>query len=331
MKYLSLLLLGIVLCVLLAGVYGIYFQADEEKIATEESNNSWWRELIKAPIEPTVPTIYRTPGAIQAKDIPLAEVATISNKTKTNTNAFVRKRLKALIGEELKEWTEEAGLTYPPSFVLFRTFKLEGELEVWGANNKKDALRLIKTLQTCALDQYPGPKLYEGDHKTPEGYYGLKQLIGSSLRFMWIDLERDGVDDMGEVNKGASFKLWLDYPNKVDQHRTAAWVGKDVSPGSQICMHGNCVSDGCVAFENRVYMAVYALADQHRFGNPMLYVYPFRFSEELKDYYVKQYANILDTTELRVFWENMEEGYHLFNETKRPLKVNRNGAVYKYK
>ncbi len=296
-------------------------------IEEEGEGGSWWRDLIVAP---KVPSIRYTPNAVEASDIPLAEVSAISSKTKTNTSAFVRKRLKALIGGELETWTEEAGLNYPPSYVLFRTFKLEGELEVWGANNKKDPLTLIKTLKTCALDQYPGPKLYEGDYKTPEGYYSLKQLIGSTLRYMWIDLERDGVDDMGRVDKGASFKLWLDYPNGVDRHRTKEWVGEEYSPGSQICMHGNCVSAGCVAFENRVYMAVYTFADYHKYGEPMLYIYPFRFSEDYKDYYGKQWVNKVDTAALLDFWENMEEGYDLFNETKRPLKLNREGEAYIY-
>ena len=56
--------------------------------------------------------------------------------------------------------------------ILVRIFKEEAELEVW----KQDAtgrFQLLKTYPICRWSGDLGPKFYEGDRQTPEGFYTI--------------------------------------------------------------------------------------------------------------------------------------------------------------
>src|SRR6516162_7479872 len=56
--------------------------------------------------------------------------------------------------------------------ILVRIFKEESELEVW----KQDAtghFQILKIFPICRWSGDLGPKLYEGDHQAPEGFYTI--------------------------------------------------------------------------------------------------------------------------------------------------------------
>jgi hypothetical protein len=55
---------------------------------------------------------------------------------------------------------------------ILRVFKEEAELEVW----KQDTtghFQLLKTYPICRWSGDLGPKMYEGDRQTPEGFYTI--------------------------------------------------------------------------------------------------------------------------------------------------------------
>ncbi len=299
-------------------------------LACNDQNNKPDLRPINLPEEPKIkhPPVQYAEFRLENQEINIADVAKIDGENE-KTASFISQRIEKMVGEEMQQWTEAAGLTYPPKRVLFRVFKLEGELEVWGANNNKEAMRLIQTFPVCAVDRFPGPKLQEGDYKTPEGFYQLSKLYGSSLDFMWIKLAKEAIDEYGEKNEGSSFKLWLNYPNSVDKKRTKNVLGNGVKPGSEICMHGNCVSSGCVSMKNRIYMTIFAFANYHKasYGKPMIHIFPFRFSTALKDFYIDQYG-IEDQQWIQPFWEDLELGYQQFEKDKKWLKVKEKNGRY---
>jgi murein L,D-transpeptidase YafK len=259
-----------------------------------------------------------TSTVIEAQDISV-DSTIITDAHHAKSPQQIKKRIQALIGRTFHQWCKEADIISPPSCILLRTFKLEKECELW-AGNDKDPLKLVKILRVCSLDDAPGPKLVMGDGKTPEGFYESYELYGSPYWWMWMKLTPQSLDKPGESDNGSSFRLCINYPNPADIARTRRLSGK--SPGGEICIHGNCVTAGCISFRNRVFMMAYYFAAMHdtkRNGSLQVHIFPFRFSEELKKQYCGSYAG-MKRTELLSFWNNIEEGYRLFEKTRRPLR-----------
>lgn len=258
-------------------------------------------------------------------------VSDIKKGAKERSAVFIKARLQKLVGRSLKEICDREGLNYPPKFILFRSFKMEKQFEIWGANKRTDSLHLLLSLPICAMDFEPGPKLEEGDGKTPEGYYNAAILYGSQADFMWIKLNNDDIDTYGSVGTGSSFKMCLDYPNKFDWQQTRK-IKKHATPGSAICIHGNCVSIGCLSFKNENYLPLFLFAlghDQKKYGKIKIHIYPFRFSEKLKKEYAKT-GNTITEKQMLSFWNNLEEGYNLFEQNKKALKISVSSTKYSY-
>jgi len=258
-------------------------------------------------------------------------VPNIKQGAKERSAAFIKARLQKLVGRSLKEICIKEGLNYPPKFVLFRTFKMEKQFEVWGANKRTDSLHLLLSLPICAMDFEPGPKLEEGDGKTPEGYYNSSIMYGSRADFMWIKLNNNDIDTYGSVGTGSSFKMCLDYPNKFDWQQTRK-IKKHTAPGSAICIHGNCVSIGCLSFKNENYLPLFLFAlghDQKKYGKIKIHIYPFRFSENLKKKYAKT-GNTITEKQMLSFWNNLEEGYNMFEQNRKALKISVSSTKYSY-
>lgn len=206
----------------------------------------------------------------------------------------IARRIEALAGHHFRRWTEDAGLAYPPNEVEMRVYKVERELEIWGRDRRgsateptrrqaEQALRLaagwrhIATLPVCAVDDEPGTKLRRGDGKTPEGTYRARALYPSRHFWMWMQLDPTRIDLPGVPGIGSAFRLCLDYPTAADRARSRAAGAGD--PGGGICLHGNCVTAGCVSFTNRNFLAVFAFAGHHdarRFGPMQVHIHAQR-------------------------------------------------------
>jgi murein L,D-transpeptidase YafK len=260
-----------------------------------------------------------TYAVIDAPDIPLGTLPTASEARHPLSPRSIQKRIDTLFGAVLRAWCDKARIAYPPSCVLLRTFKLEKECELW-AGNDKDPLARLAVLRVCSFDDEPGPKLVQGDDKTPEGFYESYELYGSPYYWMWMKLTPGEIDAPGVVSDGSSFRLCINYPNPADLARTRRLC--DRGPGGEICIHGNCVSAGCISFRNRAFLAVYYCATKHnaaKNGPLQVQIFPFRFSEPLKKRYADAYAPMKEN-ELLAFWNNLEEGYRQFQTTHRPLR-----------
>lgn len=242
-----------------------------------------------------------------------------------------------LVREDAKQWCRERGVSYPPDAVVLRVFKKERELEIWAKNAGQKRMTLVRTLPICAMDFEPGPKLAEGDAKTPEGFYRSEFLYGSSHWWMWMDLDPARVDAPGEAGKGSSFKMCLDYPNALDRLRTKQ-AGRGGKTGGEICLHGNCVSIGCASLKNRDYLPVFAFARHHdarRFGKLQVHIFPFRFegmspADRAAAARAWTHSEAVAPANLQRFWDNLREGYDAFRADPNPLRVRAGRTRYEF-
>ena len=54
------------------------------------------------------------------------------------------------------------GLVWPSKYIYIRSFKYDGELEVWVRNTTKEPFKFFKTYKVCALAGTLGPKTDAG-------------------------------------------------------------------------------------------------------------------------------------------------------------------------
>jgi murein L,D-transpeptidase YafK len=177
-----------------------------------------------------------------------------------------------------------AGKTYPPRRALLRAFKSERALELW-TGGATGPLELIKTYRICADSGGPGPKQQSGDGQVPEGFYEISQFNPYSQFLL---------------------SLRVSYPNALDR--------KLKHTGGDIFIHGSCVTIGCIPIEDGPIQELYVIAsDAHAAGARIgVHLFPGR-----------DWPRLLNQASpaLRAFWENLEEGFRLFEKHHQPLSV----------
>jgi murein L,D-transpeptidase YafK len=160
---------------------------------------------------------------------------------------------RALALPRLRSRFREAGLTYPPRSVFLRVYKFERILELWARNEDDSPFRLVHAYPILAASGRAGPKLREGDEQVPEGVYRVVFFNPQSLYYL---------------------SLRLNYPNSSDLVRADRQ-----HPGSDIYIHGNSVSIGCVAIGDEGISEVYTAA--HDASDPiMVFLFPAKFTTE---------------------------------------------------
>lgn len=131
---------------------------------------------------------------------------------------------------------EAAGVEYPPTALTFIAIKQDRVLEVRASGSSADS-RFICRYPVLAASGRLGPKLKEGDRQVPEGVYRVRELNPNSLYHL---------------------SIWLDYPNEFDWSRAAEDGRTD--PGSEIMIHGDERSSGCVAVGDAAAEDLFVLA-----------------------------------------------------------------------
>ncbi|CAN5458782.1 hypothetical protein BH11CYA1_BH11CYA1_00410 [soil metagenome] len=144
------------------------------------------------------------------------------------------------------------GVSYPPQRLKMVVIKSTNDLQLY-ASNADSTFRYICSYPILAASGVLGPKLKEGDRQVPEGLYNLYL----------------------EPNTPYHLALRLNYPNPTDWSRAKA-DGRE-QPGSDILIHGNRCSIGCIAMGDAVsedlFVAAYDTSDK----NIELIIAPFDF------------------------------------------------------
>jgi murein L,D-transpeptidase YafK len=192
--------------------------------------------------------------------------------------ALSAKRLPAV-----KELYATAGVKWPPSDLLLRIYKAEGQLEAWAGNG--GALRRVATYGICYASGGLGPKRREGDLQVPEGFYTL---------------------DLYNPASDYHLAMRVSYPNRSDRI-----LGDPKHPGSAIMIHGDCVSIGCVAMSDErieeIWQMATAVRDQGK--TVQVHMLPARDLDAL--------IASGKSPEYAAFWRNLAEGDAIFRREAR--------------
>ena len=195
----------------------------------------------------------------------------------------------------LEKLCESRGLSYPVKRLFVRAFKAEKVLEVWGAD-KAGPMVLIKSYLVAAQSGGPGPKRKEGDRQVPEGFYS--------------------VDRFNPLSK-FHLSLGLNYPNASDRVR-----GDHEHPGSDIFIHGDQKSIGCLAITDPMIEEIYLLALGSKEAGIPAHVFPCRMEGQVYRQLRAEYP------EFTAFWDELEPVFRSFERTKRvpTVKTSAKGA-----
>ncbi|MGI9410986.1 MAG: L,D-transpeptidase family protein [Hyphomicrobiaceae bacterium] len=171
--------------------------------------------------------------------------------------------------------------------IFMRVFKREFKLELW---MKRDGrFHLFQTYPICKWSGRLGPKLKEGDHQSPEGFYTVA---------------RSAMNPASRWHR--SFNLG--FPNVYDRQHGRT--------GSYLMVHGGCSSVGCYAVTNAAVDEIWRIAKaafrggQRRFH---VHAYPFRMTNaNLAPYRGNKWID---------FWNDLKSGHDAFEATGLPPRI----------
>lgn len=194
--------------------------------------------------------------------------------------------------DTLQKQFEAKKLAWPAKYIYIRSFKYDSQLEVWVKNDIKDQFQLFKTYKVCALAGTLGPKRMEGDYQVPEGFYYINVFNPKSNYYL---------------------SLGINYPNVSDKI-----LSDSLRPGSEIFIHGSCVTVGCIPIRDEQIDELYILAayakDQGQDFIPV-HIFPVRFNVDRS---VKFLDNLTkDDPALKKFADKMEDAFDYFDKYKQ--------------
>jgi murein L,D-transpeptidase YafK len=172
--------------------------------------------------------------------------------------------------------------------ILIRIHKEDSTLEVW-KEDRTGKFALLNSYPICKFSGRLGPKIVEGDHQAPEGFYDITraQMNPNSSEFL-------------AFNTG--------YPNAYDRS-----LGRT---GGFVMVHGGCASVGCYAMTDYEMEEIYGLADEAFNGGQdkiQLQAFPFRMTAE-------NLASQAGDPNMP-FWEMLKTGSDAFLASERPPMV----------
>lgn len=179
---------------------------------------------------------------------------------------------------------------------FIRIFKEEHELEVWLQAGQ--TYELFKSYEICNFSGRLGPKLKEGDHQSPEGFYEV---------------------DLSAMNPNSSYHLSfnLGFPNAYDQANQRT--------GSFLMVHGDCVSVGCYAMTDAGIEEIYLIVEAALFEGQQavpVHAFPFRMTSER--------LALEESSVWFEYWRNLKTGYDVFEDRRIPPVVSVSDRAYDF-
>src|SRR5215204_6064262 len=225
-------------------------------------------------------------AAIAAALTPVACLGEDNKQLSTKAPKLPAKATKKLPPELLSLLQQKKMTANSP--ILVRVFKEEAELEVW----KQDAtgrFQILKTYPICRWSGDLGPKWWEGDGQTPEGFYRVtpEQMNPHSNYYLAIN---------------------IGFPNSFDKANNR--------DGSLLMIHGDCWSSGCYAMTDEQISEIYSLARESFLGSQRSFqvqAYPFRMTPA-------NLARHRNNPNL-AFWKMLKIGNDHFEATQLEPKV----------
>lgn len=183
--------------------------------------------------------------------------------------------------------------------VFIRAFKEEDQLELFVRNRATGKFDLFRTYPIAAASGTLGPKLAEGDGQVPEGFYFVPPAA---------------------MKPDSQFHLSFNigFPNEYDRAHKRT--------GTAIMVHGNRVSIGCLAMTDEKIEEIYTLcAAALDGGQPYfrVHIFPFRMTDERLQ---KAAGNPNEA-----FWNNLKQGYDLFEKNRVPPDISVVDGCYRFR
>lgn len=194
--------------------------------------------------------------------------------------------------DTLQKQFEAKKLAWPAKYIYIRSFKYDSQLEVWVKNEAKEQFRLFKTYKVCALAGTLGPKRMEGDYQVPEGFYYINVFNPKSSYYL---------------------SLGINYPNPSDKI-----LSDSLRPGSDIYIHGSCVTVGCIPIRDDQIDELYIIAAHAKdLGQDFIpvHIFPVRFNVDKSVKYLENLTK--DDSQLKKFAANMEDAFDYFEKYKQ--------------
>jgi murein L,D-transpeptidase YafK len=186
----------------------------------------------------------------------------------------------------VEDCLEEKGIEIESFEIYLRAFKKEKELQLWGKNQTDSSFHWIKSYPLCAISGQLGPKRKEGDKQIPEGFYYIESFMPNSPYLL---------------------SLVINYPNHADQIK-----GDPKKPGSDIHIHGDCISTGCLSINNEDIQELYTFCKQAEASGQQyieLHIFPFNYELVEMDNLFKQDPKL---ESYRSFWESLAPAFYNF-------------------
>ncbi len=183
------------------------------------------------------------------------------------------------------------GLQWPAKYVFIRSFKYEGQLEVWVKSEAKEKYKHFKTYKVCLQSGSLGPKRIQGDYQVPEGFYYINEF---------------------NPNSAYHLALGLNYPNTSDKI-----LSDPERPGNSIYIHGSCVSVGCIPVTNEDIEEIYIIASAAKANGEdfiPVHIFPIRYNRKSSLEFYNNY--IKDNTSLQKFSSQLKAVFDKFEATK---------------
>ena len=194
--------------------------------------------------------------------------------------------------DTLQKQFADKKLQWPAKFIYIRSFKYDSQLEVWVKNEIAEPFQLFKTYKVCALAGSLGPKRMEGDYQVPEGFYYIDDFNPRSSYYL---------------------SLGINYPNLSDKI-----LSDSLRPGSEIYIHGSCVTVGCIPLTDQQIDELYILAayakDQGQDFIPV-HIFPIRFNKDKSVKYLESLTK--DDQGLKKFADRLEDAFDYFEKYKQ--------------
>ena len=205
--------------------------------------------------------------------------------------------------DSLKRQFQKQDLVWPPAEMYVRSFKYDRQLEVWVKNEPGQSFKLFKTYKVCQQSGTMGPKRIEGDYQVPEGFYYINEF---------------------NPNSAYHLSLGLNYPNASDKI-----LADEYRPGSNIYIHGNCVSTGCIPITDVPMEELFIIAGSVKEKGYQefipVHVFPIKYNVAKSLEYLLSITK--DNAMLTAFNKNIKMAFDYFEVNKKlpVIMVNQQG------
>ncbi|HPG29397.1 MAG TPA: hypothetical protein PKY81_08195 [bacterium] len=205
--------------------------------------------------------------------------------------------------EDIEKKFSDKKIGYPPSRIFLRCFKNEKEIELWSESPDSGKFVLIKKFKMTGSSGVLGPKRKSGDLQVPEGFYFIERFNPVSNFYL---------------------SLGINYPNQSDKI-----LGNKENPGCDIFIHGGDATIGCIPIGDKNIKELYLIAlDVKSNGqkNIPVHIFPCKMTDENVNNILKPLCGT--NKSLKIFWNNLKEGYDIFEKIKRifDYSINKTGG-----